>query len=68
VKCINCKHIDLKRYPKHSNNGMAPCKLLKDLGVFMTLNFERNCERYEKASEAILIKRQAWAEQIEMFR
>lgn len=66
MKCIHCKHIDLKAQPKHSNNGMAPCKLLKEMGVFMTLNFERNCERYVRASEEVLIKRQEWQEHLKI--
>lgn len=60
MKCISCAALNLQQYPKHANLGMGKCKSDPMSGVFYPINRERECERFEKASQDAINKREAW--------
>ncbi|PUA19600.1 hypothetical protein C7W93_07080 [Glaciimonas sp. PCH181] len=60
MKCLHCAHIDMKASAQHTKVGMAPCKTQKLSGVFESLMFERNCSKYERAEEKIVLARVKW--------
>jgi len=59
MKCINCVNFDLERYPKHAKAGFGRCKLVTEIGKFMSTTFEHDCKDYKEASpEAIAANRE----------
>lgn len=46
VKCVNCRHIDLKKYPAHTGVGLGMCRRREEIGLFMSYMRERECKTY----------------------
>ena len=61
MKCATCSRLDLEKYPVHATRGLGRCKEEEQLGKFVTMTYERDCEQYRKASETVIQqRREAW--------
>ncbi len=67
-QCIQCANLQLREHPKHANTGMGNCKLNPAKHEFVTIERQRDCATYNRADEAVIIKRQSWREQVEKFK
>ncbi len=68
VRCLECRHLGLKGFPKHANEGLGQCKPNAANGVFVSYLYRRECSQYERADEGVITKRLLWRDQLVMFR
>ena len=68
TRCLECKHLGLKQFPRHANEGLGKCKLSSTSGQFISYMFQRECGQYERAEEGAILKRLSWHDQLKMFR
>lgn len=62
--CLKCKNLDLKSFPKITAIGFGKCKKDSLPGCFVSITYERVCEKYVAAPDATVEKRQAWASRV----
>lgn len=60
MKCIMCTNIDLSCHLLHAANGMGVCKLDNTIGVFYTIFFDRDCDKFIQADEKTIQSRRQW--------
>lgn len=61
MKCLLCKHLDLKSNDTMARLGLGKCKLEKEAWRYVSFRFERVCKDFDQASAAIAKKRTDWA-------
>lgn len=59
VTCLQCKRLDLQKFPKHSATGFGRCPL-DPVGSFVRLNLARSCDKFQQADAAKVAGRVAW--------
>ncbi len=64
IKCIQCQHANMKKYPKHSEVGLALCMLRETLPngivVLGSLECDHDCDKFQAAPVDIVEKRVIW--------
>ncbi|PUA17288.1 hypothetical protein C7W93_15275 [Glaciimonas sp. PCH181] len=63
MKCLTCKHLDLKSNDKMARLGFGKCKLDKEAWRYVSFRFERVCKTLEPVTDAVAKKRTDWASQ-----
>ena len=60
MKCLSCKHLDLKHNAQMSRCGFGHCKKEDRSYVHVSIKYERQCERFEEVDRATVGKRSIW--------
>jgi hypothetical protein len=58
--CLQCKSLDLQKYPNHSKAGIGRCEHEALAGTFVSLGFKRQCSKFMAADAAVSAKRIEW--------
>lgn len=58
--CLECEKLDLKKYPKHSAQGIGKCKHAGLEGTFVSFAHHRECEQFKPADAEVKQKRIEW--------
>lgn len=51
-----------------ANEGCGQCKQDLKSGQFVSYSYKRECDKYERAAEEVIVKRLAWQDQLKMYR
>ena len=60
MKCLSCKHLDLKHNAQMSRYGFGHCKKEERSCAHFSVSYDRQCKKFEEADQATAIKRAAW--------
>lgn len=67
VRCLECKGLDLQKFPETAKNGFGWCTLHK-APHFVSVRMARNCAEFDAAPPDVVGPRHAWAERLPLFR
>lgn len=67
-RCLECRNLTLKAFPRMANEGFGKCKLNPQSSQFVSYLYRRECQDYERADEGAVLKRLAWQDQLKLFR
>jgi hypothetical protein len=62
MKCILCKHLNLKANVAMAKLGFGKCGIDKVQAHSVSFRFERVCKDDEQVSEAVAMQRTVWAD------
>lgn len=65
MRCLYCKNFNLKDYPAHVKVNLGRCMAVDVYrvgAVFMWLNADIDCDKYQQASDEMVQKRKEWHE------
>ena len=61
MKCLDCKHVDIERSPRHTGVGFGKCAF-DGLGEYQNFDIERKCSKYKEAPKEVIFNRKQWRE------
>jgi hypothetical protein len=65
MRCLHCKNFNLRDYPSHAKVGIGRCMavdVFKQGAVFVPIQSEFECDKYQQAADNVVAKRKEWNE------
>jgi hypothetical protein len=58
--CLECRHLDLQKNPGHAKVGLGKCAFEREIGRFVPIPTDRECEKFKRADDEIVQARAEW--------